>query len=552
MFPFRLTAVIKQALPLNETVKVFAWDLTAAKPYINAQTISKATEDFYGDNLESATYISDISKQINGSINTSGDVDYIKFIAPETSKYAFDCFSTIGMTAALYDSNGQALLNGFQTNEYSLTAGSAYYVKLYTASTAGDYIFTIQKSLTPEAKDFNIYDFDVDVNVYKKSIIKICEDLYYSDIEKSKKIYNDYENVLSEDARLHSLPAILNGHPKDLADFDNILNQYYKTKYAEFMSIKQKYLDIIDENSEIASSPSADATEPENGGTEAVPEAVGAVIGKGYSSGYTRGNFENVEASSGTSLMDASAPSFTIVGSTATTVTYNAVFPQSGIWGNMIDIVDFNASDGLTRVYTYGSDEYRTSGQETITGLQPGGIYIIQMYWYADDKNNSICRFVQLPNNTTENLEAYSGGRVTATLEAADKALASSSNFNAWLSNMDKAYNKYKELTGYTPYNSQKIDIRSTRNNLNNYWGIDDGHDYWLVVFGYYDYTRIFKYSKAFYQGQMRRLSNGDWGWLPMHEMSHVFDNSKWEFDGETLAQLKTVLRNGTIKREGL
>ena len=37
----------------------------------------------------------------------------------------------------------------------------------------------------------------------------------------------------------------------------------------------------------------------------------------------------------------------------------------------------------------------------------------------------------------------------------------------------------------------------------------------------------------------MRRLSQGDWGDTPMHELSHVFDNYKWNFDAETLAQLK-------------
>lgn len=83
--------------------------------------------------------------------------------------------------------------------------------------------------------------------------------------------------------------------------------------------------------------------------------------------------------------------------------------------------------------------------------------------------------FIQLPDNSTENLKLYSDGRVTARLEQADKELASSSNFNTWLDRMDKAYNKYKELTGYTPYNSSKIEMRSTRTNLNDFFDITDG-----------------------------------------------------------------------------
>jgi len=38
----------------------------------------------------------------------------------------------------------------------------------------------------------------------------------------------------------------------------------------------------------------------------------------------------------------------------------------------------------------------------------------------------------------------------------------------------------------------------------------------------------------------MKRLQYDDWGWLPIHEMSHVFDNGRWVFDAETLAHFKT------------
>lgn len=37
----------------------------------------------------------------------------------------------------------------------------------------------------------------------------------------------------------------------------------------------------------------------------------------------------------------------------------------------------------------------------------------------------------------------------------------------------------------------------------------------------------------------MRRLSEGDWGDTPLHELSHTFDYDGWTFDRETLAQLK-------------
>ena len=145
-----------------------------------------------------------------------------------------------------------------------------------------------------------------------------------------------------------------------------------------------------------------------------------------------------------------------IVSKTSTSITYDVNFPESGKWGNTIYLIDFNKQDGLTTwENVYGTDEKRKNGRYTITGLSPGGIYILHMMWSTDGVNygyeNSIYRFIQLPDNTTENLKLYSGGRVTARLEQADKELASSSDFNTWLDRMDQAYNKYKELTGYTP-----------------------------------------------------------------------------------------------------
>mgnify|MGYP001061349089 FL=1 len=167
------------------------------------------------------------------------------------------------------------------------------------------------------------------------------------------------------------------------------------------------------------------------------------------------------------------------------------------------------------------------------------------MLWSTDGGNsyggeNSIDRFVQLPNNASETYKTYYGGRVAARIETADRALASDSAINAWVNNMDKAYNAYKDLTGYTPYRSRKIEMCSTRDNLNDIMGIKDGKNYWTVIFGYYSWgSTAFQHARAFYQGHLRRLSKGDWGDTPMHELSHVFDNDKWNFDAETLAQLK-------------
>ena len=74
----------------------------------------------------------------------------------------------------------------------------------------------------------------------------------------------------------------------------------------------------------------------------------------------------------------------------------------------------------------------------------------------------------------------------------------------------------------------------------NYYFDIVDGQNYYWVVYGYFDGTNVFKYGQAYYKGLMKRLQYDDWGWLTMHEMSHVFDSYRWEFDAETLAQFKS------------
>ncbi len=146
-----------------------------------------------------------------------------------------------------------------------------------------------------------------------------------------------------------------------------------------------------------------------------------------------------------------------------------------------IYIRDFNTSNGITTdwINVYGSNTNRASGQFTInksvySNLVPGGVYILEMA----STSGSIIRFVQLPYNTSENLVTYSGNRVTARLEAADMSLASQSNVDTWLDRMDRAYNSYKELTGYTPHNSQKITMQSSRENLNETLGVTDGHNW--------------------------------------------------------------------------
>ena len=485
---------------------------------------------------------------MKGTINTSDDVDYLEIIPDSTNTYSLKTFSTSNVIGTLYNSSGTALVSDSASIDYTLIANTSYYIKLSSSGTVGDYIFTISENQSSEAEAFDVYKFDVDVDVFKKSILEICDDLYYDDEELSKQMYSEFEDILDDDAKLHALPDFLTDHPKDISNFDDLLNDYYGTKYDSFEEIKQRYIALIDKYTEVSDLSVMNADENDIVNVELLndnEETIWPIVGKSIPTAKRKESIEVGPITPGDQIQQTPAtPSLTIVSTTATSITYNVTFPVSGQWGNAIYLVDFNTDDGLTTwENVYGTDEYRINGQYTISGLQPSGIYILNMMWSTDGEwmgyENAINRFVQLPNTSSESLSLYSGGRVTARLEAADKALASSSDFNEWLDRMDDAYYAYKELTGYTPYNSKKIEMRSTRQNLNDDFDITDGHYYWEVIFGYYDYTNVFKHSKAFYQGHMRRLSQDDWGDTPMHELSHVFDRARWNFDAETLAQFK-------------
>jgi|GEM_PF-3468763 len=532
------------------SAKILIWDSETIRPITSSIYLNEISQDYYADSFSEAQ-IYDMNYYLSGNIDTTSDVDYIKFIPEVTGKYTFNCISTANTLLTLYNSNKTSLKTDASSFKYNLAANQTYYLKIENSDVTDEYMVSVQYNTAEEADSFSIYDFDIDTNIYKKSILNMCEYLYYDDVELSKQMYSEYEGILNKETKLHELPDFLAGHPKELDNFDDIVNRYYSTKYESLIEIRQQYIELIDqytENDLTTSQLQDDETES----TDNNEDNYGyPIIGKYYPELYSTEEIEegdtDVEANVLTSEQRAAA-SLTITGTTATTITYNAIFPSSGAKGNAIYLVDFNNANGLTTDYNvYGTNAIRReNGTYTISNLQPGGIYILEMLWSTDGGRNyggenSVDRFVQLPCNTTETLQMYDGtGRVSAYLEPEDKALASNTDFNTWLDRMDKAYGAFRELTGYTPYNAQKIIMKSTRENLNEYFGNVDGENYWWITLGYYDYTRTFKYGKVFYQGQMRRLAQGDWGFIPIHEMSHTFDCDKWNFDSETLAQFKS------------
>lgn len=252
-----------------------------------------------------------------------------------------------------------------------------------------------------------------------------------------------------------------------------------------------------------------------------------------------------MEMQQANSVIAATAtPGFTITSKTTTSVTVNVTYPTSEARGNVLVFWDFNQGTTIpsdsNNMSPYGGNIYRTNGSHTITGLRPGGVYVIASMWSTNGGNtfggvNTICRKVQLPYTATESLTTYNGTYVYARMESTDKSAASTTNFNTWLSRMDTAYLAYKDLTGYTPYSGNKLGLQSSRKDFNTY--MPDGKNYWELTWGEAGQPALI--SQPFMRSLMIRLSSNDWGDVTLHELSHAFDNNAWTFDAEVLADLK-------------
>lgn len=145
-----VTAHISKTFSNSNTTsaKVFLWEKDNMKPIIPNVLLNSQQTDYYSDNYNDAQEY-DISRKINGKINTVSDVDYIKFMPTETGKYVIHSNSTSNVLGCLYDSQNEVVkiataLNGGYYIAENLTAGNTYYLKTY-GNSIGEYSITITK-----------------------------------------------------------------------------------------------------------------------------------------------------------------------------------------------------------------------------------------------------------------------------------------------------------------------------------------------------------------------------------------------------------------------
>lgn len=132
------TEMTKTFSDKTKSVKIFVWKNEIMQPITGVIKLDENENDYYSDTAANAQEY-DIQYQIKGKINTSSDVDYIKFIPKTTGEYSYDCVSTVGINADLYNGSQSALKTGSSSYKYSLAANQIYYLKM-SGSIGGYYV----------------------------------------------------------------------------------------------------------------------------------------------------------------------------------------------------------------------------------------------------------------------------------------------------------------------------------------------------------------------------------------------------------------------------
>ena len=423
----------------------------------------------------------------------------------------------------------------------------------------------------PEPFDytFDILALDFRLEKYKTILSNFVDRAYVSgDIWQAKEIDSKLQELILTDTELHVLPDNLSKSPKNtydtVHDSINEVNEFFNTKMLNFAALEEEYIFTINTYADLFSAGKYSYDDIRNGVLSGdnqdngdtgftedpnIPQA-SVEFGPFLANDANRDIlFEQsmLQSTSNEIVMNGIAgdevavnavPTMTIVNRQPTYVTFTVIFPTAASYCNTIFLYDFNKGESVFPTTPYSNNWYTQNGTYSITGLEPGGMYFLYMAWSTDGGNyfggsNAICRRVWLPYNTTESLTKTDGAYISANMEPGIKSQATTANFNTWINRMDSAYATYKDLTGYTPYGGARIELKSTRQDF----PYTDGSYYWELTWASAGNPALI--ATYLYKSHMLRLSKNDWGDAPLHEISHDFDNYRWNFDSEFFADFK-------------
>lgn len=136
---------------------------------------------------------------------------------------------------------------------------------------------------------------------------------------------------------------------------------------------------------------------------------------------------------------------------------------------------------------------------------------------------------------------SWNGKHVQLNLEKQDLTAVQNSSVTRWLEQLDQAYEKYLELTGYRPFNGETIGIGSVRQYPGG-WTVSGNPIKWMQRYVKEELTRI--------------EQSGDWSFGILHELGHNFDSERWNWEAEFWANFKMYYvienLNGTVFRRNV
>lgn len=110
-------------------LKFFIWNGQKLLPYEPPQMVFSEKEDYYGNNFEKVILI-DENREVNGRIDSTTDIDVLKFISNTTGSYVVKLKSNYA-NCSLYDSNKELLYSSLAGKiDANLISGNEYYLKI--------------------------------------------------------------------------------------------------------------------------------------------------------------------------------------------------------------------------------------------------------------------------------------------------------------------------------------------------------------------------------------------------------------------------------------
>jgi hypothetical protein len=148
------TISVNVALPAANTlgyrVKAFVWDGVSIKPYVDSVPLTSTAADYYADTLETANFV-DAAKTISGRMNTTSDVDFVKFSPATTGEYLVAVQSAQALIGTLYDNARSAIsqaavptAQGITYIKTTLTQNQTNYIEI-SGGVVGDYTAAVYK-----------------------------------------------------------------------------------------------------------------------------------------------------------------------------------------------------------------------------------------------------------------------------------------------------------------------------------------------------------------------------------------------------------------------